>query len=253
MADRIVPIADGFWNIRGTFRIFKLIDVGTQASLVRLASGGYVLLDSYTLRGDVAAKALALTDGGKAVEAILNLHPFHTIHVERVAQMFPDARLYGTARHHARAPDLAWQPERTESAEFAALFADDFDFSVPAGVDFIPSNESLHFASVLAFHRASQTLHVDDTINWLPGLLGNRLAFHPTLKKVLQKRAGAVDEFRAWAEGFIERCETVRHVCTAHASMAPVDADPPGGIAGRMRAALEKVEGVLSAHAKRYG
>ena len=62
---------------------------------------------------------------------------------------------------------MGWQPELTESEGFAALYADDFDFMVPAGVHFVPKNEKLHFAAVLAFHKASRVLHVDDTLNYL--------------------------------------------------------------------------------------
>jgi hypothetical protein len=42
----IITVAEGFWNFRGSFRIAGILDVGTQAALVRLASGRYVLLDS---------------------------------------------------------------------------------------------------------------------------------------------------------------------------------------------------------------
>ena len=81
MADELIQIADGFWNIRGSFKIAGLIDVGTQMSLVQLRSGDFVLLDSYALSGEVERQVRALTDGGRAVRAILNLHPFHTVHV----------------------------------------------------------------------------------------------------------------------------------------------------------------------------
>ena len=33
-----------------------------------------------------------------------------------------------------------------------------------AGVDFISDREVIHFSSVLALHRNSNTLHVDDTL-----------------------------------------------------------------------------------------
>ena len=49
-----------------------------------------------------------------------------------------------------------------------ALFSDDLEFSVPAGVDFISSNESVHFSSVLVFHPSTKTLHVDDTFMFIP-------------------------------------------------------------------------------------
>ena len=158
-----------------------------------------MLLDAYTLKGEVAEDVLRLTDQGKAVEAVLNLHPFHTIHVRNTAGMFPGAKLYGTTRHREKAPDLPWQPLHTDDPELHDMFSSDFGFSVPRGVDFISSNENLHFSSVLAFHHASRTLHVDDTLFWNPLPLVGGLTFHPTLKSVLLRSPGAVSDFRACA------------------------------------------------------
>ena len=108
MANQILQVSEDFWNIRGSFRIGGVIDVGTQASLIRLASGRFVFLDAYTLRGSVRREVEALTGDGRDVEAILNLHPFHTVHVRRMHQWYPQARLYGTARHRSRFPELPW-------------------------------------------------------------------------------------------------------------------------------------------------
>jgi hypothetical protein len=251
MADHIVEISDEFWNIRGSFELAPLLDVGTQMSLVRRPSGRFVLLDSYTPRGPVLDKLLARTDDGRAIEAIVNLHPFHTVHVEAVARRFPHARLYGTCRHVERAPDLAWQPVRSEAPELAALFPE-LAFTVPPGVDFVPSDPKLHFASVLAFHPASRTLHVDDTLMHVPVPLFGGVVFHPTLSKVLQHRAGAVAEFRAWANALVERCGTVEHLCTAHAR-ALARTPPEGNFGPAVRRALGKVEGKLRAHEQRFG
>ena len=247
---RIIEIAEGFWNIRGAFRIRGVIDIGTHASLVRVKSGGFVFLDSYTLSGRVADTVATLTDSGRRVEAIVNLHPFHTVHVKAVAAAFPNAKLYGTRRHVKRFPDLRWEAEPTEGEPFADLFREDFDFTVPLGVQFVPANENLHFASVLAIHRASRTLHVDDTLNWLPWPAGSRLAFHPTLPAVLERRPGAVADFRAWAESLIERCSTIDHVCTAHARAA--DVTGADKITAQVTAALRRVRVALALHEARY-
>ncbi|MGB1264030.1 MAG: hypothetical protein ACPG52_14065, partial [Cognaticolwellia sp.] len=204
MAEKIVKISDDFWNIRGEFRVFGLLNIGTHASLVKLANGKFVLLDAYTLPVDIKAQVDALTRNGDDIAAIINLHPFHTIHVEQAHTHYPKAKLYGTQRHLDKLPDLPWQTELTNSTEFAALFADDFDFSVPRGVDFISNNEQLHFASVLAYHRASKTIHVDDTLMFLklPGLLSvlksPELSFHMTLSRTLEQRKGATDDFTLW-------------------------------------------------------
>ena len=39
MSGQFIRVSEGFWNIRGSFKIAGVIDVGTQASLVRLTSG----------------------------------------------------------------------------------------------------------------------------------------------------------------------------------------------------------------------
>ncbi len=252
MSDSLIHVADDFWNIRGSFKIFKVVDIGTHASLVRRANGRFVLLDAYTLSGETEQQVRDLTDGGAAVDAILNLHPFHTIHVRRSHEQFPQARLYGTTRHIAKAPDLPWQPEHTDSPALHALF-DEFTFTVPRGVDFISSNENVHFSSVLAIHNASRTLHVDDTLmhTQLPVVGGVR--FHPTLNKALQPRAGAASEFREWAKQFAEQCADVDNLCAAH-TRALLKADTQSNtISARILDALERVEGVLQAHEKRHG
>ena len=106
MAGRTHQITEDFWNIRGSFRIGGVIDIGTQASLVRLRNGKFAFLDAYTLSGAVKREVFDLSRDGKDVEAILNLHPFHTIHVRKMHEMFPHARLYGTRRHLSRFAEL---------------------------------------------------------------------------------------------------------------------------------------------------
>ena len=81
MQTQILTVADDFLNLRGSFKVGGLVDIGTQCSLVRLQSGRFALLDAYTLKGEVKEKILARTDGGRAIEAVLHLHPFHSIHV----------------------------------------------------------------------------------------------------------------------------------------------------------------------------
>jgi hypothetical protein len=260
MTGQLLQVADDFWNIRGSYRIGGFIDVGTQASLVRLASGKFVLLDSYTVRGAAKRQISELTDGGKDIEAILNLHPFHTVHVRNVHELYPHATLYGTARHRSRFPELPWADNCTEDPALHQQFAEDFDFSVPRGVDFISANESVHFSSVLVLHRASLTIHSDDTLMYLqlPALMrffgvGDAVSFHPTLAKALEKRAGASADFRAWANELIERWKDVENLCAAHTSALLGSDNRGGSIHKRWVKALDKVSGTLKSHEKKYG
>lgn len=250
----VVEVGDGFWNIRGSYKLKGVVELGTQSSLVRLASGRYVFLDAYTLPDPVRRWVDERTDGGAAVEAILNLHPFHTLHVRGMHAQYPNARLYGTARHVERFSDLPWDEARTDDAALHARYADDLDFSVPRGVDFISSDENVHFSSVLAFHRASRTLHVDDTLLYLrmPPLVRlfkpDVLRFHPTLGKVLEPRAGAADDFRAWARELIERAGDVDNLCAAHSAALLARRNEGPSIAARIEAALANAEATLRSH-----
>jgi len=259
MSSDMIQISDNFWNIRGSFKIAGLIDIGTQASLVKLKSGKFVFLDSYTLSKTVQKEVDELTNNGKDVVAVLNLHPFHTLHVAWMCEHYPKARHYGTARHLSKFPALKWQATCTEDAKTQALFAGDFDFSVPRGVDFISADENLHFSSVLVFHRSSKTIHVDDTLMYirLPFLmrvlgLSNPLSFHLTLAKVLEKRAGAVQDFRQWATGLAENWQDAANLCAAHTATL-VTQDQQTSIHDRIIKALDKVDGTLKSHERKYG
>ncbi len=257
---KMLQIGADFWNIQGSFKIAGLIDIGTHVSLVRRASGRFLFLDGYTLSGEVEREVMALTDDGAAVEAVLHLHPFHTVHVEAMHRAFPGAKHYGTARHVAKAPEVPWEPLRTDEEELHELFADDLAFSVPAGVDLISANEQVHFSSVLALHRASQTLHVDDTLVYvrLPKLARvfgatDVLRFHPTLSQALEPRPGAAEDFRQWAEGLIADWSEVQNLCTAHIGVLTAERNQGAPIPARISAALDATKGTLRAHARRYG
>jgi hypothetical protein len=260
MRPHTLHIADDFWNIRGSFKIGGVVDIGTQASLVRRGNGQFVFLDSYSLSGAVEAEVLELTNGGKDVAAILNVHPFHTVFARKMHERFPHAKLYGTARHVSRFPELPWEALRTEDPELHAMFADDFEFSVPRGVDFISANENIHFSSVLVLHRASKTIHVDDTFIYVrfPKMmrllrLKDSLSFHPTLANALEKRAGAAQDFRDWAAELAERWRNAENLCAAHTATLTSRENSGASVHTRVVRALANVERTLAAHQRKHG
>jgi len=247
MAEKLIEVGEGFWNIRGDFRL-GVLNIGTQASLVRLSDGRFVLLDAYTLPDALLREVKALTGGGKDIDAIINLHPFHTIHVKRAHAQFPGARLFGSARHVAKAPQLPWQDLRVDATDaLSAELGGELAFSVPDGVDFISEDESVHFSSVLAYHPASQTIHVDDTFNHVAMPLFGGLSLHPMLGKALKKEQGAAALFRTWATGIADDWGRARNLCAAHTSpLLGVDS-----LGDQMRAALSRAERKLRAHERR--
>ena len=121
----------------------------------------------------------------------------------------------------------------------------------------VSDDESVHFSSVLMLHRASGTLHVDDTFVYLRkgfplNLLSftGRLGFHPTLAKALEPRAGAADAFRDWAIGLGVDWADTRRIAAAHNAVLELDAKQLPDLIG---AALGRVKPVLDAHREQYG
>ena len=250
-------LADNFWNFRGSFKIAKVIDVGTQMSLVRRANGRFLLLDSYELTDKDRTELFRLTDDGAAIEAVLNVHPFHTLHCEAIHQIVPGARMIGTRRHHDEFPDLPWEAGVIEDATTQAEFADDLDFSIPDGADLVTDDPGVHASSVLVRHRASGIVHVDDTLMVLaaPGAVGellpqSRLKFHPKLADALQKRAGAADDFAGWARDIADRWAGTPVVCAAHSAVRKL---PYDGWRDEMLRALDDIDETLAKHRAEYG
>lgn len=246
----IHDLGHGFWNIRSVFRLGGILDIGSQASLVRLRTGRFVILDSCGLSDAAQAHLLALTDGGHAVEAILNLHPFHTRHCADMAALFPDARLYGSVRHMRHHPDLPWEQQTVESPEIAARYAEDLDFSLPRGIDYISENSRIHAGSLLVRHPASRTVHVDDTLNVIPTPKSMvpitslpELIFHPATVKALQGYADAPQNFRDWVHEIQYDWEDTRIICAAHSGILHL---PDGGFAAAIGNALARLEPKLA-------
>jgi hypothetical protein len=227
MSQTIEHLAENFWNIRGDFKIAHVINIGTHMSLVRNPDGRFILIDAYEPNEPDRAELMALTDNGSLIDAVLNVHPFHTVHCKFVHEMLPHARLIGTRRHHEQRPQLDWDPALIEDVATQQQFANLFDFSIPAGLEFVPEDESVHASSVLVRHRQTGIVHVDDTLMYLtpPSLIKlvapePKLRFHPKLADALQKRAGAGDEFVGWARDLARDWADTHIVCAAHNGIA---------------------------------
>ena len=117
--DSLLEIAPSFFNLRCSFRLFGLVDIKTHASLVRLSSGKFLLLDSGEFEPEVLRWLRQTTNDGAKLSAIIHLHPFHTVSATSVHEQFPGSTLYGTRRHQQRLSDLPWADAMTMNTELA--------------------------------------------------------------------------------------------------------------------------------------
>lgn len=219
MTDKIHDLSAGFWNIRGSFRLGGVINIGTQCSLIKLDSGRFIFLDSYELTGDVRDTVMALTNNGQDVEAVLNVHPFHTVHCAQMAKDFPQATFYGSRRHHKKIPEIQWADDLVESNAVAERYPE-LKFSMSEGIYYISPSEMIHAGSLLVFHPASKSLHVDDTFMSPPTKLLEavlpELLLHPATKKALKDEPDAGKQYCDWATNLAHEWREVRNFCAAH-------------------------------------
>ncbi|MGE6572414.1 hypothetical protein [Psychrobacter namhaensis] len=218
-SDKIHDLGNGFWNIRGSFRLGGVLNIGTQCSLVKLDSGRFIFLDSYALTDEVRDEVMALTNNGQEVEAVLNVHPFHTVHCAQMAEDFPQAIFYGSSRHHQQVPEVSWAEDLVESEAVAKRYSE-LQFSMSQGIYYISPNEMIHAGSLLAYHPASKSLHVDDTFMSPPMKLLEavlpELILHPTTKKALKNEPNAGKQYCDWASNLAHEWREVRNFCAAH-------------------------------------
>ncbi|PRP79003.1 hypothetical protein PROFUN_11468, partial [Planoprotostelium fungivorum] len=117
----LVPIGSNFWNIRGDFKIVKLLNVGTHMSVARLSTGKFLIIDGApTLNNPTLVKELnELTSNGENIEAIIHTHPFHTGSIVTLSNLYPKAPVYGCPRHLKMFPDLKWTGDLSEPTNLA--------------------------------------------------------------------------------------------------------------------------------------
>ena len=82
--------------------------------------------------------------------------------------------------------------------------------------------------------------------------LTNPVSFHLTFSKVLEKRAGAAQDFRDWAEEISENWQSAENLCAAHTATLLAQ-DQQTSISDLIIEALGKVENTLKSHERKYG
>jgi len=161
---RVQEVGPGFYNFRASFKIFAgMIDLGTHMSLIKLSSGKFLVIDTIEPTPEVKAQIDALTAGGTKIEAVIATHPYHTIWFQDFYKHYPKAPYYGTPRHLATIKDIPWAGETMANK---CQWLPEVDMRIPDGSEYVNPlpPKSNHFCNVFVFHRASRTIHEDDTI-----------------------------------------------------------------------------------------
>jgi len=131
--NELFEVANNFWNIRVNFKLFAgFADLGSQMSLIRLNNGRFLVIDTVLLTDQTRASIDQLTNNGEKIEAVLGVHPFHTIAFPAFYQAYPNAAYYGTPRHLRRLTDIPWAGSLGDCS-VRSQWEPEIEMRIPAG------------------------------------------------------------------------------------------------------------------------
>ncbi|KAL0483816.1 hypothetical protein AKO1_014030 [Acrasis kona] len=221
-----VEVGPNFWNIRADFNVLYVVNIYTQMSIIKLPNGKFLLIDTVDLTEGLKAQIDKLTNNGSDIEAIVGVHPFHTMYFQKFYDAYPNAEYYGTPRHVRVQTKIPWKGDLTNCA-VQTKWAPDVEFRIPEGAEFVdPKPEkSNHFSCAWVYHRPSKTIHIDDTVMFAeaPGFLmrlfgfkKGTMAFHPSIKGPgLLPHPDSPFVFRDWVNKVIQDWD-FENIVTAH-------------------------------------
>jgi len=246
-----VEPGSGFYNIRSGFKLFKgLVNIGTQMSLVRLENGNFIALSTVPLDDQLKKEIDDLTEDGQLLIAVIATHPFHTLAFHGFYEAYPKALYIGTPRHVRNIKTIPWHNLDVTSEEIQKYWEPEISMRIPAGSEFTaPVPEmSNHFNSVWVYHKASKTIHIDDTVMYFshPGqilkLVGkkhNQMEFHMSMSGPgLYPAPDAPAIFKQWVKDIIEDWD-FDNLCCAHTGRKI------GGAKQALRETLENAEHIF--------
>lgn len=211
----LIEIGPGFWNLRASLTFaFGAIDIGTQMSFLRLNNGRFLVVDTCDVSASTKREIDELTENGSLIEAVIGTHPFHTMYFTSFYKLYPNTKYYGTPRHLRNNKVVPWAGDMNDEAVRNQWESEGVSIRIPDGADFVNPAENNHFTSAFVLHRASRTLHDDDTVMYfqnpgfvlrLAGARDGTMDFHlSTLKEGLYPTEEAPMQFYRWVEKLLE-------------------------------------------------
>ena len=131
--NQLREISPGFWNVRVPFKIFKIVDIGTHMSVIKLSNDKFLVVDTVEMNDEVKKQFDELTENGSKIEAVIGTHPFHTLAFPGFHKLYPDAPFYGTPRHVRRITEIPWAGTLNNEEKCLARWAPDVQLRIPDG------------------------------------------------------------------------------------------------------------------------
>lgn len=126
-------IGPGFWNVRTSFKLFRIFDIGTHMSVIQLRSGNFLVIDTVEINDELKKELDDLTNNGTKIEAVVAVHPFHTLAFPGFYKLYPNAKYYGTPRHLRKLKDIEWAGQLDNCKESLSKWEPEVELRIPAG------------------------------------------------------------------------------------------------------------------------
>lgn len=125
---------NGFWNVRVPFQI-NLLEIGTHMSLIQLRNGNFLVIDTVVINDQLKQQIDEVTNSGTKIEAVLAVHPFHTLAYADFYKMYPNVKYYGTPRHLRKLTEIKWAGQLDDQGNKTLLsqWAPEVELRIPAG------------------------------------------------------------------------------------------------------------------------
>eukprot|EP01039_Chlorochromonas_danica_P005635 gene5635-6215_t len=247
IASPLISVGTNFWNLRGSFLLFNLVEIGTHMSFIKLPTGKFLVINTVDITPAAKSAIDSLTNNGQLIEAVLATHPFHTIYFPSFHRLYPNTRYYGCPRHLKKV-SIPWTGSLVDPAILSSWEDQGVFLRVPDGTDILTPAEDNHLSCVFVFHRESRTIHIDDTIMYfehsscflrcLGAHAGDMDFWAGGLKKGLKNTKEAPLEFKNFIQSVINDWD-FDNVCTAHVG------NMVGGAKALMQRTLEKATPAL--------
>lgn len=221
-----IAIGTNFWTLRSSFKVSG-IKVKVHCSLIKLSTGKFLLIDTVKFSEQAVLELNQFTNGGRDLEAVLVTQPlindYYTVCLSTCANMYPNAKYFGTPRHLRKIESVTWQPQSmAEPAMLRQWETEEIFMRIPEGAEFENPDKNCTFSSVHVFHKPSRTIHVSETILYndkKPGFLGrmigkkgDKMIFSDLYHGVNGSEAN-LHAFQTWVQRLIDEWD-FDNICT---------------------------------------
>lgn len=110
-----------------------MVEIGTHMSIVQLRNGNFLVIDTVVINDELKRDIDELTHNGTKIEAVIAVHPFHTLAWTAFYKMYPHAKYYGTPRHLRKLTEIQWAGQLDDSNGFLSKWTPDVELRIPAG------------------------------------------------------------------------------------------------------------------------